>query len=185
MKPIAKCRFDALAGYIRSPHSLIMSQELEWYCADAERVLGVLIFDRTDRDYGGVVLGRDGRRRFRAISMSGFAESRDVARQFLATEMGDWSKRPDTDFLQGDEKGTPIDLFLPVGPPGRLSPSFLQVSTREGFSPARALMESMMPYYEDVDGNFVDQFQTTAFDARFWELYLFALLTEQGFVFDR
>jgi hypothetical protein len=43
----------------------------------------------------------------------------------------------------------------------------------------------MMPYYEDVDGNFVQQFQTSAFDARFWELYLFALLNEQGFRFDR
>jgi hypothetical protein len=43
----------------------------------------------------------------------------------------------------------------------------------------------MMHYYEDVDGNFVEQFQSAAFDARFWELYLFALLTEAQFCLDR
>lgn len=42
-----------------------------------------------------------------------------------------------------------------------------------------------MHFFEDVDGNFVEQFQTTAFDARFSELYLFALLTEQQMIFDR
>jgi hypothetical protein len=31
----------------------------------------------------------------------------------------------------------------------------------------------------------VEQFQTTGFDSRFWELYLFALFNEQGFAFDR
>jgi hypothetical protein len=43
----------------------------------------------------------------------------------------------------------------------------------------------MMRWYEDVDGNFIEQFQTTAFDARLWELYLFAALVEMGFVLDR
>lgn len=42
-----------------------------------------------------------------------------------------------------------------------------------------------MRWYEDVDGNFIEQFQTTAFDARLWELYLFATLVEMGYVFDR
>jgi hypothetical protein len=66
-----------------------------------------------------------------------------------------------------------------------MSPVFAQLHSGEGFSPARGLIEAMMPYFEDIDGNFVEQFQSTAFDSRFWELYLFALLTEGGFVFDR
>ncbi len=52
-------------------------------------------------------------------------------------------------------------------------------------SHARGLIEAMMPYFEDVDGNFIEQFQSTGFDSRFWELYLFALLTEGTYVFDR
>lgn len=43
----------------------------------------------------------------------------------------------------------------------------------------------MMRWYEDADGNFVEQFQTTGFDARVWELYLFATLSEVGYVIDR
>ncbi len=42
-----------------------------------------------------------------------------------------------------------------------------------------------MRWYEDVDGNFVEQFQTSAFDARIWELYLFAVLDEAGYLVDR
>jgi len=185
MKPLTKLRFEALAGYIRMVQALFISEELEWYSDDAERVLGVLVRDRTDGDFGGAVLGRDARGRFRAVDMTQFADSLEWARQLLHDKVEQWSRKPDAEFSQGDEKGTPMDIFTPVAPANRLSPSFLRVTTAEGFSPARALIESMMPYYEDVDGNFVEQFQTTGFDARFWELYVFALLHEQGFSFDR
>ena len=43
----------------------------------------------------------------------------------------------------------------------------------------------MMHWYEDLDGNFVQQFQTTGFDARLWELYLFATFVEMGYRIDR
>lgn len=36
----------------------------------------------------------------------------------------------------------------------------------ETWSPARGVIEPMMRWYEDVDGNFVEQFQSTGFDAR-------------------
>ena len=42
-----------------------------------------------------------------------------------------------------------------------------------------------MNWYEDVDGNFVEQFQSSAFDARLWELYLYAMFVELGYGFDR
>lgn len=39
---------------------------MEWHSDERERVLAVLARDRADGDFGGVVLGRDTRRRFRA-----------------------------------------------------------------------------------------------------------------------
>jgi hypothetical protein len=51
----------------------------------------------------------------------------------------------------------------------------------EVFSAARGIIEPMMRWYEDVDGNFIEQFQTTGFDARIWELYLFAAFREMGY----
>ncbi len=41
-----------------------------------------------------------------------------------------------------------------------------------------------MLYHDDIDGNFVENFQTAGFDARLWELYLWATFTELGFVRD-
>ncbi len=46
-------------------------------------------------------------------------------------------------------------------------------------------MKPMMRWYEDADGNFIEQFQTTGFDTRLWELYLFAMLVEAGFALDK
>lgn len=39
----------------------------------------------------------------------------------------------------------------------------------------------MMRWHDDIDGNYVEQFQSVAFDARLMELYVFALLVENGF----
>lgn len=40
----------------------------------------------------------------------------------------------------------------------------------------------MMRYHEDVDGNFVQKFQTASWDALLWELYLYATFNELGFI---
>jgi hypothetical protein len=61
----------------------------------------------------------------------------------------------------------------------------VKLISERGLSSARALLDEMMHYFEDVDGNFVKDFQTGGFDARVWELYLYALLTELGYGFDR
>lgn len=37
---------------------------------------------------------------------------------------------------------------------------------------------------EDNDGNFIQQFQTTAFNSRLWEIFLFKFFKENGFSFD-
>ena len=42
-----------------------------------------------------------------------------------------------------------------------------------------------MRHFPDIDGNFIEQFQTGGFDARLWELYLFTYLREAGFFVDR
>jgi hypothetical protein len=55
----------------------------------------------------------------------------------------------------------------------------------EVYSPARGIIEPMMRWYEDADGNFVEQFQTSGFDARIWELYLFAAFSEMSYQIDR
>src|SRR3546814_12388045 len=65
-------------------------------------------------------------------------------------------------------------------PPDRLNRIFSTLE-EEKYSAAREVIAAMMRYYQDVDGNFIEQFQTTGFDARLWELYLYAAFTEAGY----
>jgi hypothetical protein len=76
-----------------------------------------------------------------------------------------------------------IDLFTPVVPDGRLHPAFKALAHR-GFEPARRVLAGITATFNDKDGNFVKDFQTTGFDARLWELYLHAYLLSDGFTLD-
>jgi hypothetical protein len=185
VRSISRLRFNAIAGYVRHLGAYVTGKELEWYEHSNGRVLGVLLRDGYDDDFGGIVMGPDEHRCFRCIDVTAFSESREIASNRLKAEIESWARRPTSEFVQGDHMGKGMNLFAPVVSTQKLNPAFLKLAAEEQFSPARALIEAMMHYYKDVDGNFAQQFQSSAFDARFWELYLFALLTEQQFVFDR
>jgi hypothetical protein len=185
MKQISRLRFDALAGYIREPQAALFGEELEWYSEGDERIVSAVIRDLDDDDFSAVLLGRDARGRFRAIEILPFVNSVIQVRIALEPAMRGWAVRSDADYHQGDERGRPIDLFTPVVPRDRFHPHFAQVWQDEQFSPAREIISAMAYYFEDPDGNFVEQFQTSGFDARTWELYLFASLHELGYAFDR
>lgn len=77
------------------------------------------------------------------------------------------------------------DLFEPVAPLKQLDPRFVRVMSDRGSAPARAMIRRLYAGFEDADGNFRQQFQTTGFDARIWELYLYAYLRDARFVLDR
>lgn len=185
MHRLSRIRFDALAGYIRDPRSALVSEEIGWYSNDNESVLGLLLRDTVDDDYVSIVLGRDERHCFRAVDVDASLTGPGKARRILNRGIESWSKRPETDFHQGVGRGPAVDFFQPVVRAERLNPTFKSVSDAIGYSPAREIIAAMMYYFEDPDGNFVEQFQTTGFDARVWELYLFAALHELGYAFDR
>ena len=91
----------------------------------------------------------------------------------------------DEEYYQGDEEGEPLDFFQPRSARERLHPAFLMLLEDDGFVAARGIVGPMMHWYEDPDGNFIEQFQTVAFDARLWELYLFAAFVEMGCEINR
>jgi hypothetical protein len=76
-------------------------------------------------------------------------------------------------------------LFDLVVPEHKLDANFARVRTAAISVAARAMLEDVFKTFEDLDGNFKEQFQTTAFDKRFFELYLFAYLSRSGFTLDR
>lgn len=185
LQEITKVRFEALAAYCRQPGALINAEEVRWLQAYDEAVLVVVIRDNADGDYSAMLLGRDLKERYRWIGMTAFFEDVEEA----LTAAPELVELIYTDLVkervQGDERGKPVDFFTAVVPKEKLNPDFAIVTKFEGYSPAVELIKPMMRWYEDADGNFIEQFQTTGFDARLWELYLFATLVEAGYIFDR
>ena len=181
MKAISKARFDSLAGYSRSPMMPLYATELAWFQEGDERVLGLVVMDLQDNDYAYYTLGRDGTGKFRAVTIDVSIATEGEATDLLAKRLAEQAALPPEAFVQGDEKGKPLDFFKPLGDPTRLNPIFTQLATKKGNSPARDLLVAMMYYFRDVDGNFVQQFQTTGIDSRLWELYLYATFTEIGY----
>ncbi len=76
-------------------------------------------------------------------------------------------------------------LFDPIVETGKLHPSFEKVRNSPPGHPGRAMMEDLFADFSDVDGNFLEQFQTTGFDTRCFELYVYAVLSREGFSLDR
>ena len=185
LKPISRLRFDALAGYARHPRTVLTADELGYFEHADERVLGILIRDKSDNDYAGMVLARDELKQYRWTRMTEFEPTERRARAMLRPALEQAAMAPDEEHYQGHRKSVPSDFFTPVVPQERLNVNFRSLIETPGFGPARGIIEPMMRWYEDADGNFIEQFQTAGFDARLWELYLFATLVEMGFVRDR
>lgn len=174
-------RYNAFVAWTRSPIADVVGIELEFFSDVAEKLIGVLIKDRYDLDFGFVMLGRDTKGRFRCIDVN-CSMTRTNARHALFASFRRLIASAETEFPQGDEKTNKagVDLFNTKLPVEQLHRAFHALCSRPHFLPARAIMSEMMRHYIDVDGNFVEQFQTTAFDSRIWELYLYAALLELG-----
>ncbi|WP_321949665.1 hypothetical protein [Burkholderia cenocepacia] len=185
MQAITKIRFEALAAYCRQPETMLVCDEVCWFQAHDEAVLVVVIRDKTDGDYSAVLLAKDLKERYRWVSMSAFVGTIEVCVAAASEQVLEIYANLEKERAQGDEKGKPVDFFTPVVAPEKLNPDFAKIRSLEGYSPAVDVIKPMMRWYEDADGNFVEQFQTTGFDARLWELYLFATLVEVGNTFDK
>jgi hypothetical protein len=185
MRPIPIERFNALAGYIRSPWIALAAKELAWYEAGDEKLLGVVSLDTVDNDFVATVLARDKKGKFRGFSLQINIKTPEEATNWLRDSFAELLPEAPETFHQGDEIGSAMDFFTPVADRALLSPSFVRLTTADGYSPALGLIREMMQYFDDADGNFVEQFQTTAFDARLWELYLYGLFNELGYGLDR
>jgi hypothetical protein len=75
-------------------------------------------------------------------------------------------------------------LFTPIVDTARLSLDYIAVLQDAGYEPARILLEEIWEKYETIDGNFLEQFQTTGFSQRLFEIALAQWLSEEGFTFD-
>lgn len=77
-----------------------------------------------------------------------------------------------------------MDLFRSDLPESKLHPIFKVVRSAAKYEPHRMMMNEVFRTYIDNDGNFAEQFQTTGFDQRCFELCLHAYLSDADFNLD-
>ncbi|MEO8801799.1 MAG: hypothetical protein ABI375_00410 [Rudaea sp.] len=182
MRSIHRARFEALAAYCRVGPAMGLIEEHSWYESDDGQLLGLVLRDVTDGDYQAAFLARDRVERFRWIHGTDFFDTPGGAIAALNEQAPGFLARLENERGQGDEPARVVDFFTLKVPPDRLHPHFAILREGEGYSPARELIRAMMRWHDDIDGNYVEQLQSTAFDARLLELYVFALLVENGFL---
>src|SRR5437870_2600001 len=184
-KAISRARFEALA-FSRVPTIKLIIEEREWYADQDENVLGIITWDKIDHDWGYVVLGRDERALFRAIETNVSFPNAEVARRELDLRLSYYTVTGEKVFSQGDEtKRKKFEIFKRVVAEDKLNSNFCMLSGRDGNSCAKEIIAEIAYSFEDPDGNYIQQLQTDGFDARLWELFLYALLHENDFIIDR
>ena len=77
------------------------------------------------------------------------------------------------------------DLFDVIVPNEKLNETFMRICSSPQSVAARLMLNDIFQDFEDPDGNFIEQFQTNGFNARFFELYLYAYFTRSGYAVDR
>jgi len=63
---MSKSRFDALVD-TRDPIAQVIAEERAWFASDSEKILGAVVFDRSDKDWAYVILERAEDGRFRWV----------------------------------------------------------------------------------------------------------------------
>lgn len=83
INPISFTRFNALGGYARHPSTLLMLNELAYFEVEGGNVIGIATQDIEDQDFGGIVMARDRKRRFRGVDVTHFLPTPETAQEQL------------------------------------------------------------------------------------------------------
>lgn len=75
------------------------------------------------------------------------------------------------------------DIYKRTVSEDKLNKKFKLLTESALFDPAKQIIENICFLIKDQDGNFIKDFQSTGFDARLWEIYLFVFLYENQFQF--
>jgi hypothetical protein len=139
--------------------------------------------DLSDDTWVWQILGRDQDGLFRSIDLEHSIATQAEASEGLRSALSSYKDIPDAVFPQENAlpPGNTCDLLTPKVPDEKLFAHFKTLIGSREYSAAAQLLKEFCPVFTDVDGNFVEQFQTTGFNARLWELYLDRMLKEQDF----
>lgn len=77
------------------------------------------------------------------------------------------------------------DLFKITAATEKLNTHFVHMRTAPAAEPARIMANEIFEDFPNPDSNFIEQFQTTGYDSRIFELYLYAYFSHSGYAVRR
>lgn len=179
IRQVSERRFNAHVVWARGPGGLPPIKEVDWLEIQPARVLATIFLDLTDKDLHSAVMAPDLAGRYRGVEiLEDHADLREAVER-TAASMARVHNDYDNERTQGDEKAS-VDFFAKVAKESKLHERFKHLRDSPSAIAAKRLIEVAMRWYENQDGSYIEQFQTTGFDARVWELYLWAVLREAG-----
>lgn len=184
-KQLTRRQFDAYC-YCRMPLVRFTAEEIELYSFFSNKLLGIIIRDITDDDYGFIVLGRDARRLFRCIEVSGeFYNTPSEARKSLARTLGEkYRGKLQESYPQGDEIDAGFNLFTDVISEKEQHEGYKILKNEPRFEAARNIISEIANSFVDNDGHYEREFQSVNFQARLWELYLHVYIHNAGLLIE-
>ena len=164
-KPISRTLFDLLAIGTRRAITRALSSELSWWSDLNGDIIGTVILDRVDHDYGWILLARDLVGRFRCADIEASISSERIATARLRVAMTEKCRDPNFrgHETQGDEPKVPLDLFEDRNvPESRLHKYYRELRDRPARRPARTVFEAISPWLISSDPHLVREFQETS-----------------------
>lgn len=180
-RPLTHVRFEALL-YRKSPRTHFILKELEWWTNKAETLIATVGLDLVDHDYSWIILGRDETGVFRGIDLNTSLPSLEAARSEQNQRIEELSKDNPQEFPQEDNDRKKHEILIPCVAASQFHPNFRHLIENGNYSPARGLIKELSYAFRDLDGNYKRDFQTSGFEGRLWELFLYAAFYEVRFL---
>ena len=181
LNPISENQFDLYVLVTRNRYANILAKEVRWFKNDTDTIFGIVLRDNIDYNYTSMLLCRDSSYYVRYRKQEIDFESIEEAEKWLMVEAEKLEE--DDDFIQRQEmfkKNKRMDIFRSHSDEKKLNSIFKLLRDDNVYAGAKKVISEIMPYFFDIDGNYIQQFQTTGFDARLWEMYLFCYFEEEG-----
>lgn len=179
IRAVSEQRFNAHVVWARGAGGVPPIKEIEWLEIEDARVFGTIFLDLIDQDLHSAVMAPDLAGRHRCVKILQDHSDIRAAVEGTAASMARVHNDYDNERAQGDEK-PPVDFFAKVAKESKLHKNFKYLRDTPSAIAAKRLIEVAMRWYENQDGSYIEQLQTTGFDARVWELYLWAVLRRAG-----
>lgn len=184
-KKLTRRQFDAYC-YCRMPLVRFTAEEIEWYSFFDNKLLGVVLRDVTDNDFGFIILGRDSRKLFRCIEVGAdFFDSPVKARKALAHNLYDnYRNSVQETYPQDDETDAGFDLFRDLLEENQQHQAYKVLKNEQRYEAARNIISEIVNSFVDNDGHYEREFQSVNFQARLWELYLHVYIHNAGLMIE-